>query len=86
MTSHRQDEKRPEVHHPEFLKLAGELRFEGEPVPPIKVMDTDCRVVYTGSFSMPNNGVRLNFTLPSEEQIVKDIEILGKLTYQTLGA
>jgi 2-aminoadipate transaminase len=30
------------------------------------------------------NGFRLNYSTPSDEQIVKGIEILGKLTYEWL--
>lgn len=39
---------------------------------------------FTTDPDKPNNGVRLNFTLPSEEQIVQGIGILGKLTREVL--
>ena len=32
--------------------------------------------------SQKSNGFRLNYSTPSDEQIVKGIEILGKLTYE----
>ncbi len=34
---------------------------------------------------LPNNSVRLNFSLPSKEHIVKGIEILGELTYAEMA-
>jgi 2-aminoadipate transaminase len=33
----------------------------------------------------PCNLVRLNYSLPSEEQIIQGIRILGKLSYEMLG-
>lgn len=32
----------------------------------------------------PNNGFRMNYSTPSDEQIVKGVDILGKLTYEWL--
>ena len=40
---------------------------------------------FTTDPTQPNNGVRLNFSAPSEEQIVRGAEILGKLSREMLG-
>ena len=40
---------------------------------------------FTTDPEQPNNGVRLNFSAPSEEQIVIGAEILGKLSQEMLG-
>lgn len=42
----------------------GDLRFEGEPVPAIKSLDTEGRVIYCGSFSkILSPGLRVGFVL-----------------------
>lgn len=52
----------------------GDLRFAGEPVPSIKSMDTDGRVVYCGSFSkILAPGLRVGY-------VVADKEIQAKIT------
>ncbi|NLM47114.1 MAG: PLP-dependent aminotransferase family protein [Firmicutes bacterium] len=50
----------------------GEIRYEGEPLPSIKSMDTEGRVVYLGSFSktfIP--GIRIGWILADKELIRK---------------
>lgn len=50
----------------------GDLRFEGEPIPPIKVDDTSGRVLYLGSFSkvfIP--GFRLGYVVGPQAVIAK---------------
>jgi len=50
----------------------GEIRFEGEPLPSIKTMDTEGRVVYLGSFSktfIP--GIRVGWLVADEPLIQK---------------
>jgi len=50
----------------------GELRYRGEPVPPIKAFDTTGRVVYLGTFSkILSPGIRLAWVVASEEFIRK---------------
>ena len=39
---------------------------------------------FTADPDLPNNGVRLNFSLPSEEQIVTGVRLLGELTHELL--
>ena len=40
---------------------------------------------FTVDPSRPNNGIRLNFSLPSAEQIEEGIVILGQLSHEMLG-
>lgn len=48
----------------------GELRYRGEPVPPIKAFDTTGRVIYTSTFSkILSPGIRLAWVAASEEFI-----------------
>lgn len=35
--------------------------------------------------SKPNNGFRMNYSTPSDEQIIKGVDILGKLSHEWLG-
>ena len=50
----------------------GELRFAGEPIPSIKSMDTEGRVVYAGSFSkVISPGMRVGFVAAPKEVISK---------------
>jgi len=50
----------------------GELRFEGEFIPSIKTMDTDGRVIYSGSFSkILAPGLRVGFVIANKEIIQK---------------
>ena len=50
----------------------GELVFEGEPVPPIKSLDTKGRVIYLGTFSkILAPGFRLGWVIASEEILNK---------------
>ncbi len=50
----------------------GDLRVSGEPVPPIKSLDTDGIVVYNGSFSkIIAPGMRVGFTVAPKEIIAK---------------
>lgn len=50
----------------------GELRYTGEPVPPIKAMDTTGRVIYLSTFSkILSPGIRLAWVVASEEFIRK---------------
>lgn len=42
-------------------------------------------VAFVVDQSVPNNGFRLNYSTPSDEQIDKGVEILGKLTYEWLA-
>lgn len=52
----------------------GDLRFAGEPVPSIKSMDTEHRVIYTGSFSkILAPGLRVGYVSAPKE-------IIGKIT------
>jgi 2-aminoadipate transaminase len=47
-----------------------ELRYQGEPTPPIKSFDTEGRVIYLGSFSkILAPGLRLGWAVASEELI-----------------
>lgn len=39
---------------------------------------------FTEDPDLPNNGVRMNFSLPSEDQIVKGVRLLGELTHELL--
>lgn len=46
----------------------GDLNFTGETIPTIKSLDTDCRVIYCGSFSKTlSPGLRLGFAFASNE-------------------
>ncbi len=50
----------------------GELRYTGEPVPPIKASDTTGRVIYLSTFSkILSPGIRLAWVVASEEFIRK---------------
>lgn len=50
----------------------GELRYTGEPVPPIKAFDTTGRVIYLGTFSkILSPGIRLAWVVATEEYIRK---------------
>jgi 2-aminoadipate transaminase len=50
----------------------GELRYTGEPVPPIKAFDTTGRVIYLSTFSkILSPGIRLAWVVSSEELIRK---------------
>ena len=40
---------------------------------------------FTTDPDRPNNGIRLNFSLPSKEQIITGIPILGSLSHEVLG-
>lgn len=52
----------------------GELRFDGEHIPPIKSFDTDGRVIYLGTFSKTFcPGLRIGWVLASEEILRKYI-------------
>ncbi len=42
-------------------------------------------VAFVVDQSRPNNGFRLNYSTPTDEQIVRGVEILGKLTHEYLG-
>jgi DNA-binding transcriptional MocR family regulator len=53
-----------------------EIRYQGEPIPPIKSFDTDGRVIYLGSFSkILAPGLRLGWTVASEE-IIRQLGLL----------
>jgi len=41
-------------------------------------------VAFAADASKPNNGFRMNYSTPSDEQIVKGVDILGKLSYEWL--
>ncbi|MCM1524872.1 MAG: PLP-dependent aminotransferase family protein [Ruminococcus sp.] len=50
----------------------GELRFEGEDIPPVKSFDKDGRVIYAGSFSkVISPGMRVGFVSAAPEIISK---------------
>lgn len=52
----------------------GELRFKGENVPSIKSLDTEGRVIYSGSFSkVISPGLRVGYTLAPTEIIKKQV-------------
>lgn len=52
----------------------GELRFEGERIPPIKSFDTEGRVVYLGTFSKTfSPGLRIGWVFASSEVLAKYI-------------
>lgn len=50
----------------------GELRYDGEPIPPIKCLDTEGRVIYAGSYSkVMSPGIRLGYAICSKEIIAQ---------------
>ena len=50
----------------------GDLRYEGEPIPPLKAMDTQGLVIYMGSFSKTlSPGIRLGWILAAPELLQK---------------
>lgn len=50
----------------------GDLRFEGDPIPAIKSMDTDGRVIYCGSFSkILAPGLRVGYVCAHKDMISK---------------
>ncbi len=52
----------------------GDLRFEGENIPSIKSMDTDSRVIYSGTFSkVLAPGIRVGYTSAPKEIVAKMI-------------
>ena len=52
----------------------GELRYKGDPVPAIKSIDTEGRVIYAGSFSkVLASGIRLGY-------VCANAEVIGKMT------
>jgi len=52
----------------------GELRFDGEEIPPIKTLDTENRVIYLGTFSKTFcPGLRIGWVLAEEEILNKYI-------------
>jgi len=53
-----------------------EIRYQGEPIPPIKSFDTEGRVIYLGSFSkILSPGLRLGWAVASEE-IIQQLSLL----------
>lgn len=57
-----------------------EIRFEGDPIPPIKSLDTEGRVIYLGSFSkILAPGLRLGWAVASDD-------VVQRLTLLKLGA
>ncbi|MDP8012370.1 MAG: PLP-dependent aminotransferase family protein [Thermoplasmata archaeon] len=53
-----------------------EIRFSGEPLPPIKSFDTEDRVIYMGTFSkVLSPGIRLGYVL-ANDQIIRKIALL----------
>jgi len=58
----------------------GELRYTGEPVPPIKAFDTTGRVIYLSTFSkILSPGIRLAWVVASEE-FVRRITLIKQAT------
>ena len=50
----------------------GDLRYTGEDIPCIKTLDTDGRVIYSGSFSkILSPGIRVAFTIANKNLIAK---------------
>lgn len=50
----------------------GDIRFEGEDIPPIKSLDTEGRVIYAGSFSkVVSPGMRVGFGVANKELMAK---------------
>lgn len=48
----------------------GELRYSGDAIPPMKCMDTDGRVIYSGSYSkILSPGIRLGYTIADKKII-----------------
>ena len=41
-------------------------------------------VAFSADPSVPSNGFRMNYSTPSDEQIIKGVDILGKLSYEWL--
>lgn len=62
----------------------GELRFEGEAMPPIKSLDTEGRVIYLGTFSKTfSPGLRIGWVMASPEVLNKYIQIKQGADLQT---
>lgn len=62
----------------------GDLRFEGESVPPIKELDSDGIVLYAGTFSKTlAPGLRVGYLLGSEEIVKKAVVGLQTSTVHT---
>ncbi len=62
----------------------GELRFEGEEMPPIKSLDTEGRVIYLGTFSKTfSPGLRIGWVMASPEVLNKYIQIKQGADLQT---
>lgn len=58
----------------------GELRYSGEPVPAIKSLDTEGRVIYAGSFSkILASGIRLGYCMAAQPVIDKMAALKGNL-------
>ena len=57
----------------------GDLRFSGEDVPTLKSLDTECRVIYAGSFSkILSPGMRLGYLVAAPE-LCEKIELLKQV-------
>ncbi len=50
----------------------GETRYDGEEIPTIKSMDTDCRVIYAGTFSkVVSPGLRVGYAIAPSQVVSK---------------